>query len=104
MCVGGREGGCAGGGGQVVVPSPPPYPTPPHTPPTPPTRSSSLFLAAGDAGGTLRLLAYAPNHPDSWRGQRLLAWCVRACAVDGGGRVGGRVGGWVDRCVGAMMG
>jgi len=37
---------------------------------------SSLHLAAGDLGGTLRLLSYLPSHPESWKGQRLVAWCA----------------------------
>ncbi|KAL4424540.1 hypothetical protein ABPG77_010120 [Micractinium sp. CCAP 211/92] len=35
---------------------------------------SSLHLASADAAGTLRLLSYLPNHPESWKGQRLVAW------------------------------
>ena len=37
---------------------------------------SSLHLAAGDLGGTLRLLSYLPSHPEGWKGQRLVAWCA----------------------------
>jgi hypothetical protein len=35
---------------------------------------SSLHLASADSAGTLRLLSYAQNHPESWKGQRLVAW------------------------------
>ncbi|KDD72028.1 hypothetical protein H632_c3980p0 [Helicosporidium sp. ATCC 50920] len=35
---------------------------------------SSLALLAADGGGTLSLFSYAPAHPDSWKGQRLLHW------------------------------
>lgn len=31
-----------------------------------------LGLACGDAGGTVRLFAYAQSHPQMWRGKRLL--------------------------------
>eukprot|EP00887_Chlorella_sp_A99_P001781 scaffold19.g1781.t1 len=34
----------------------------------------SLQLVVGDAGGTLRGYSYAPNNPESWKGQRLVAW------------------------------
>lgn len=44
--------------------------------PTPFTCRSSLHLAAGDLGGTLRLLSYLPSHPEGWKGQRLVAWCA----------------------------
>lgn len=49
--------------------------SPSQTAPEPkPLCSSSLHLASADAAGTLRLLSYLPNHPESWKGQRLVAW------------------------------
>ena len=51
----------------------------PHAHPHP--CSSSLHLASGDAAGTLRLLSYLPNHPESWKGQRLVAWWVGGAAA-----------------------
>lgn len=57
-----------------------PMPTGCHPPPV---RRSSLHLVSGDLGGTLRLLSYLPSHPDSWKGQRLVAWC----ALQAGGLV-----------------
>ncbi|GAB4813518.1 hypothetical protein N2152v2_000564 [Parachlorella kessleri] len=35
---------------------------------------TSLHMVCGDGSGVLRLLSYAPSHPGSWRGQKLVPW------------------------------
>ena len=46
-----------------------------------------LGMACGDAGGTIRMFAYAQAHPHMWRGKRLLPLCAlpaltgRSCCI-----------------------
>lgn len=52
-----------------------------------------LHLLAADASATIRMLSYAPSHPQSWGGRRLVPWYAKEKKVMGEGAEGHLRGG-----------
>jgi hypothetical protein len=55
-----------------LFPTPEPRPAPPRDPRAPQVNGSRLNFLLGDGSGTVRVLRYDRQHPESWSGRRLL--------------------------------